>query len=199
MTPEDNAARPNPWLPEQKLRELTNAVRANVIVQRIWQTAFTEGERQQISADETMGPDIVDIWVKFKGVSPTRAVLELAREVDLISDGEFHRLLRVFGEEVKSSAPLPVWDRTVGELRLGHTVIKRVRRLKVATNAILILDAFQETGWPSHQDDPLPGKETLRQTTSQRLQDAIKSLNQNLTLIRFRGDGKGAGVVWKRI
>ena len=79
VTPEDNAARPNPWLPEQKLRELTNAVRANVIVQRIWQTAFTEGERQQISADETMGPDIVDIWVKFKGVSPTRAVLELAR------------------------------------------------------------------------------------------------------------------------
>jgi hypothetical protein len=153
---EKKPPRPNPWPDHLKLKDLATAVRVNEIVVRIWKTSFTEEERQKITADESMGPDIIDIWAKFKGVSPTRAVLELAREANLLADQDFHRLLRSFGEEVKptESPPLPVWDKALGELRLGNTVIKRVRRLKVATNASLILDAFQELGWPPYADDP---------------------------------------------
>jgi hypothetical protein len=109
-------------------------------------------------------------------------------------------LLRKFGEEVKPSEPrpLPVWDRAIGELRLGTTIIKRVRRLKVATNAILILDGFQELGWRRHLDDPLPYQSDEKKRV-QRLHEVVKSRNENLQFIRFRGDGKGHGIVWDYI
>jgi hypothetical protein len=196
----DETVRPSPWLDDQKLRRLASALRLEIIVDRIWRTSFTEEERQTIAADKSMGPDIIDIWAKFKGVSPTRAILELAREANLLADPDFHRLSCSLGEEMKHAEglPLPVWDKQRGELWLGNTLVKRLRRLKVATNAILILDAFQELGWPECMDDPLPPNQNLRQSRTKRLQDTIKSLNNNLKLIRFRGTGRGNEIAWDR-
>lgn len=189
------------WSANQKLKELAMAVRTDVITDRIWKTLFTEEERQQISADDTMGPDIIDIWAKFKGVSGLRAVADLARKMDLLSDAGFHQLLRSVGEESPpvEKPVLPDWNKSLGELRFDGQLIKRVRRLKAATNVTRILDAFQETGWPSQMDDPIPEEPSLQQTPTQRLQETVKSLNQGLKAIHFRTDGTGEGVVWERV
>ena len=189
------------WTTNHELKELASKVRVNVIVDRIWKTLFTEEERQQISADDTMGPDIIDIWAKFKRMSGQRAVADLARKMDLLSDAGFHQLLRSIGEESPplEKPPLPDWNKSLGELRFDGQLIKRVRQLKVATNVIQILDVFQEEGWPSHVEDPLSPIKTLRQNQTQRLQEAVKSLNQGLKVIRFRTDGTGEGVVWERV
>lgn len=61
-----------------------------------------------------------------------------------------------------------------------------------ATSIVAILDAFEEERWPDQIDDPLPGG-----SDPQRLREAIRTLNEGLTLIRFRGDGSGQRVVWE--
>jgi len=61
----------------------------------------------------------------------------------------------------------------------------------------LILTAFDEEGWPTHLDDPLPNGND--HDAKQRLHDTIKRLNRHQVhrLIQFRGDGSGCGIIWE--
>lgn len=91
----------------------------------------------------------------------------------------------------------PTWDPYRRELRIDEHVVKRFRCS--AKNQERILASFEEEGWPHRIDDPIPPKPDQNQ--SQRLRDAICSLNkhQQSRLIRFRGDGSGRGVVWELV
>lgn len=90
---------------------------------------------------------------------------------------------------------LPCWDEQRRELRLEGEVVKKYKR--PAPNQELILQVFQEEGWPPRIDDPLP----IRSDRSPRirLHDTINQLNQaqKVPRIRFRGDGTGQGVFWE--
>ncbi len=135
----------------------------------------------------------VGMWMKLKGVSELRASVDLALELDHITSGTHKRLLREIGEsETNHVRVLPVWNQDTGELRFGDQVVRRVRSRTRADNIVRILDAFQEDGWPDRIDDPLPGG-----TDSQRLREAVRTLNQDLEKIRFRADGTGTGIVWE--
>ena len=57
---------------------------------------------------------------------------------------------------------------------------------------MLILEAFEESGWPEKIDDPLPPG-TLRHT----IKDLQKSFEG--TPITFGGDGTGEGVCWRAV
>jgi hypothetical protein len=74
----------------------------------------------------------------------------------------------------------------------GGQIVKKCPRS--ARNLILILQAFQEEGWKSRIDDPLPpskGKDP-----SGRLRDAVRGLNAIQSVLLFRADGAGEGVLW---
>ncbi len=107
---------------------------------------------------------------------------------------------------VPSSVTLPTEDhlperaspRWLADVRVlqwnGHTV----KRFKwPAANQEVILNAFEEEGWPSRIDDPLSPQP--EQDPKRRLSDTIKCLNrkQQASLIHFRGDGTGEGVLWE--
>ena len=91
----------------------------------------------------------------------------------------------------------PVWDSKEKELGFGELVVKRFRW--PSPNQELLLDVFQEEGWPGRIDDPLP--KVPEQDPRRRLHDTIKCLNrsQENRLIRFRGDGSGEGVAWELV
>lgn len=93
------------------------------------------------------------------------------------------------------AAPVPRWDSERRELTLRGDLVKRFKWQ--AANQELILDAFQEAGWPVRIDDPLPPQP--EQDSKRRLSDTIKCLNRKQAnrLIRFRGDGSGEGVLWE--
>jgi hypothetical protein len=63
----------------------------------------------------------------------------------------------------------------------------------------LILDSFEELGWPDYIDDPLPPH--LEQDSRRRLHDAIDRLNRNQRnrLIRFHSAGSGRGIRWELV
>lgn len=89
-----------------------------------------------------------------------------------------------------SDAPKPSWDRINGVLSFSGAAIKEIRRIGVAKNVVLVLDTFQELGWPKRVDSPLP-------PGSQKHHATINSLNTDLSRIRFKSDGEGKGFVWE--
>lgn len=91
--------------------------------------------------------------------------------------------------------PLPHWDSSRHELRIGGRLVKQFKQ--PSPNQETILMAFEEEQWPARIDDPLPP--ASEQCPKRRLHDAIKCLNRNHKnwLVHFRGDGTGEGVVWE--
>lgn len=102
------------------------------------------------------------------------------------------------GTELNESAvATPTWDRNKRVLLWGSLVIKSFR--KTAPNQEILLDSFEEEGWPSRIDDPIPPSPGIVPTV--RLHDTIKRLNHGMAyhVIRFYGDGTGMGVEWRRL
>jgi hypothetical protein len=92
-------------------------------------------------------------------------------------------------------APKPRWNATRRELSLTGLIVKRFR--VPAGNQERILSVFEEKGWAEHIHDPLPVIYDVDAPT--RLHDAINRLNRRQLnpLLRFRGDGRGTGVLWE--
>lgn len=99
--------------------------------------------------------------------------------------------------EKGSRRGVPAWNRELRELRAGRLLVKRFH--VPARNQELILDSFEEEGWPACIDDPLPPLPD--QDSKQRLHDTIDRLNRNQVnrRIRFRGNGNGCGIRWEWI
>jgi hypothetical protein len=95
----------------------------------------------------------------------------------------------------RSVAKKPSWERRLRELRLGDVVVKKFRQR--AANQELILDAFEEEGWPPRIDDPL--SPMAEQDVKRRLHSTIGNLNrsQEIHLIHFEGGGDGQSVCWR--
>jgi hypothetical protein len=94
-----------------------------------------------------------------------------------------------------SSSFRPLWNPELQQLCVGDVLIKEFKL--PCPNQGTILMAFEEEGWPSRIDDPLPPSGEMDPRT--RLRYTIKSLNkkQKTRLIRFIGDGTGMGVRWE--
>jgi hypothetical protein len=85
--------------------------------------------------------------------------------------------------------PKPRWEKRHKKLSNGGR--GSILFTRPAPNQELILDSFEEAGWPDRIDDPLdPGK----------LADTIKDLQASCrkakSPITFERDGKGKGIVW---
>jgi hypothetical protein len=87
-----------------------------------------------------------------------------------------------------------VWDAVRRELRWQEKVVKHFRRC--APNQELLLESFQEQGWPERIDDPLPRDGNT--IAEDRLRETVKSLNRGITRggLRFRVEVGGRGVRW---
>ncbi|WP_404305666.1 hypothetical protein [Neorhodopirellula lusitana] len=89
----------------------------------------------------------------------------------------------------------PDWDGDARRLCFNGTLVKVFKWR--AANQEVVLAAFQEEGWPSRIDDPLSPSPEL--DSKRRLSDTIKCLNRKQvnSIIHFRGDGTGEGIVWE--
>ncbi|TWT35867.1 hypothetical protein KOR34_07630 [Posidoniimonas corsicana] len=83
------------------------------------------------------------------------------------------------------------WDSDKGELRYSGQLIRTAKRRN--TNIRRVLDAFEEQGWPTRIDDPLPGGQD-----SSRVKETCDSLRNGLSVIDFRPDG-GDGFRWELV
>lgn len=100
-------------------------------------------------------------------------------------------------ESMAGLTGVPHWNGALRELLLNGRLVKSFKW--PAMNQETVLCAFQEEGWPRRIDDPLPPHP--EQDSKRRLADTIKCLNrkQHVTLLHFRGDGTGEGVIWEHV
>lgn len=89
----------------------------------------------------------------------------------------------------------PHWDKDARIFRVGGQIVKHFK--VPAANQELILSAFEEEGWPTQIDDPLPPSDEI--DPKRRLHDAINRLNRNqkIHVIQFCGNGNGTAVSWR--
>jgi hypothetical protein len=169
----------------------------------MWHGLLTEEERQCLGGEwEPLWrkKNAVGIWMQLRGVSQARATVDLAKELNLLSEADHRRLLREIGEsqtavDANPAMPArdrPVWNRDTSQLHYRGEIVRRVVSPSRASSICRILDAFQEDGWPERIDDPLPGG-----PGAQRLRETIRTLNKGLAKIRFRADGTSTGIVWE--
>jgi hypothetical protein len=162
--------------------------------QGIIRTQLLTEEQQRRAASKT-GMNLVKMWAGFQGISETRAIVEIALFLELITSREAIQLRReITGRGgIDIPADKPRWDRSLCQLHVGDQLARKVRGLTVATNIVAILDAFQQHKWPSRIANPVPGD-----LDSQGMREAIASLNKKLKIIRFKADGTGKGITWER-
>lgn len=97
----------------REMDELFYKTRGSHIKRLLWTTVFTESDRKwiqrNISDDEWTKSSPVQIWMKLRGVSDRRAILEIALKCELITREKHEWLAREIGIEGQS-LPVEVRD-----------------------------------------------------------------------------------------
>lgn len=120
---------------------------------------------------------------------------ELSRRIAKLDPAAYDVYCRVDRALPCEHRPLvPQYDCDLRELRLGETLVHRFA--SQARNAIAILGALANQGWPDWIDDPL---DTLcRDGFEKRLHNAVSTLNRvcSSVRIRFFCDGRQRRIGW---
>ena len=177
---------------EKQLVELARRLRLPNMRQVILDRVLSAKERKSIQADSSAAEDIVQIYAGLRRKRPLLAVVELALATEMMTNLQYDWLLRDLGEHPSSPKSMdhPEWNPDRGELSWKGKVVRRVR--PNGFNLILILDAFQQQGWPECIDDPLPGSRD-----PERRREAIRKLNAKLEKLRFEAVPDGVRIRWK--
>lgn len=172
--------------------------------ENIWFQLLTLEERAKLGslseAYEIKGRGI-SIYARAKNVSLEAAIVELTRhmgfpEIDYLYLSQ--ELSHFTGEQISPLVSVPEekpkWYPDRNELWFQGECVRSVNGRTIATNLHPILDVFEEEGWPSRIDDPLPNG-----PDSERLRSTVYTLNRGLQSILFRADGAGEGIRWERL
>ena len=196
MTP-----RPRPRLADlpPKLKKKFDELRLKVedvpVAIGIWDSLFTNKERESLGGDAYKAwkahGGTAGMWSKVREVTPARAVVDIAYEFDWLDTRTRAQLIKAFGEEEPPSV-LPRWIKPKGEVLFRGVVVRRIARPLQAKKIVIILDVFEELGWPRQIDDPVtsgPHNAARRRV--------IESLNKGLTDIHFICVGDGERFGWE--
>lgn len=85
----------------EELRAISLQVRPATSALRLWERALSEQDRARFAGDFATAyaeHGTVGIWMKLRGVSPERALIEVAKKIGFISDETQDFLLRGAGE-----------------------------------------------------------------------------------------------------
>lgn len=165
----------------------------------VWHRMLSDAERQGLGSLEDQYHDgrTVGIWMRAKNVSRELAIVQLSIAFGL-PPADAAWMLEELGETLPNDYEhvpgRPNWNRERGELTCNGEVVRQIARVNQARNIVLILDAFQEEGWPRRIDDPLPGT-----GGAERLGDTLRRLREGLSAITFERDGTGQGITWRRL
>jgi hypothetical protein len=107
-------------------------------------------------------------------------------------------LRQVKRESRHDTSSKPMWDPVRGELSFAGELVKRYRDRWSLQR--IVLDAFEEAGWPEQLADPLPRLPSTLYV-KKRLHDTIKNLNRahRAVILRFYRTDCGRSVGWRQL
>jgi hypothetical protein len=164
---------------------------------RLWQRVLNDEDRRQLGGDPEKAyrdnRGTVGMWIKLRGVTPQRAIVDVAHEIGFLDDSNYRWLLHEIGEAGGNEVgrDLPDWRPDLGELYWRKKKVRDVRVMRNPSNIHRLLDAFAAAGWPARIANP------FTDSNAQSLHLALASLNSRLKGIRFHSQGGGAEVNWR--
>jgi hypothetical protein len=195
---------------ERELSDMVARLKGWDIAQQAWDDILAPAERAQLGNDLEAAwrshSDTICMAAAAWECSYLEALIRLCDEFGSFDAVTRRRWRREAGLENANAVPTqpsaqvtprssaqvtPHWDGH-GTLTYDGETVRKVRGRPVATHLFAILDAFQEQGWPAKIPDPLVGRHD-----SQRLREAVRTLNRRLTILHFRCDGSGEGICWE--
>jgi hypothetical protein len=125
------------------------------------------------------------------------AIAAIPKACSAVTESEVPTLRIVQDAQLALRTAIPQWNPELRLLSLDGIVVKQFRW--PAANQERILTSFQEERWPARILDPLSPNPV--HVAKQRLSETIRSLNRGHmnSLLRFRGDGTGEGVIWQAV
>lgn len=194
----------------QELHELGVKVKCVATALHLWNHRLTPAEQARLGGDfakayesfdvttARAGSRVIEMWCRLRGdCSEDRAVVDIAESVGYLTSSSAAYFRRVLGEgplDVRDHVAIPKWNKDRCELWFKGRVVRRIISSTIATRSVLMLDAFEEDGWPPRIDDPLS-----KGPNPGRLRSAIAQLNRGLSGIVFAADGTGKGIRWRAL
>ena len=184
-------------LPERlrkKLEELEPRVQGVAAATAIWTRNFTDAERRTLGDDAYIAwknnGRTAGMWAAVREVSRDQAIVQIAYALDWLDTQTTNELLAALGAG-QGDVRKPRWLKEKGELWFEGEIVRKIRATARATNVVALLDALEESNWPSPIDDPITtgGDSSTRRRT-------VESLNKDLTRIRFSCAGDGESFRW---
>jgi hypothetical protein len=204
----DEPAAPESDLPEWVVARLTEAYHRvqNVLAgTKLWHERFTDADRARF---EQPWPEVwaanqgtIGMWCRARGTSWNRGIVDVAHVLGFLDEPTKNAIVATLPAEGAAAHgvgtrryrdPKPLWHKGLGTLRYRGEIVREVKA--AATNVRLILDDFEEAGWPEEIFDPLPPAEAKN-----RRRRAVETLNKDLRLIRFHSTGNGKRIAWAPI
>jgi len=100
-----------------ELTDLAISLKGRAAAEFVWEL-LTEQEQKQLSAS-FFTKHVVDSWSKMRDVSVEQAIVDLAHEIDLLTDARHRQLRKRLGQPLSASAgedpAVPVWDKEARE------------------------------------------------------------------------------------
>jgi len=185
-------------LPERlrkKLEELEPRVQGVAAATAIWTRHFTDAERRTLGDDAYIAwknnARTAGMWAAVRDVSRDQAIVAIAYALDWLDTQTTNELLAALGAG-QGDVRKPRWLKDKGELWFEGKIVRKIRATASATNVVALLDALEESNWPSPIDDPITtgGSSSTRRRT-------VESLNKELKRIRFSCAGDGESFRWE--
>lgn len=185
-------------LPERlrkKLEELEPRVQGVAAATAIWTRNFTDAEQRTLGDDAYIAwknnGRTAGMWAAVREVSRDQAIVQIAYALDWLDTQTTNELLAALGAG-QGDVRKPRWLKDKGELWFEGKIVRKIRATARATNVVALLDALEESNWPSPIDDPITtgGDSSTRRRT-------VESLNKDLTRIRFSCAGDGESFRWE--
>ncbi len=185
-------------LPERlrkKLEELEPRVQGVAAATAIWTRNFTDAEQRTLGDDAYIAwknnGRTAGMWAAVREVSRDQAIVQIAYALDWLDTQTTNELLAALGAG-QGDVRKPRWLKDKGELWFEGKIVRKIRATARATNVVALLDALEESNWPSPIDDPITtgGDSSTRRRT-------VESLNKDLTGIRFSCAGDGESFRWE--
>lgn len=179
----------------KKLEELAPRVHGVAAATAVWTQEFSHAERKTLGDDAYTAwkqcGGTAGMWATVREVSRDQAIVQIAYALDWVDTRTTNELLAALGIG-PGDVRKPRWLKDKGELWFERTIVRKIRSTARANNVVAILDAFEESNWPSQIDDPI----TIGGDSSTRRR-AVESLNTGLKRIRFSCAGDGESFCWE--
>jgi len=163
---------------------------------RVWEEILTDADRK------ALGNNLPDTWktlgtagmyMQVRGVPKIRAILDLAYQLDFLTEHRYRWLLRETGQELipDRRRRLPSWDRKTGKFYFGKKLLCRFRLRLRPTLIQQILDSFQDAGWITPIINPIADKRTYH-----GVHQVLRHLNRRSKKVRFHSQKGAKSLSW---